>query len=130
MYMKDVLSKCKERGYEITKMGLYIAGKKHGFILKNSEKHLLEFDKDKFLEWLEKAIEKVPSGWLTVKQISERFGISLSQAYILIKDENSGARAIGSGAGVIYADPKRIEQVIENRKNSHKEQWGEENGTD
>ena len=130
MHIKDVINKCKERGYEITKMGLYTAGKKYGFISKADNERSLEFDKDKFLEWLEKATEKVPLGWLTVKQISEHFGVSVSQAYILIKDENSGARAIGSGAGVIYADPKRIEQVIEKRKNSHKEQWGEENGTD
>lgn len=129
MYMKDVVNKCKERGYEITKMGLYNAGKKYGFISKVNDKHSLEFDKDKFLEWLDKATEEIPAGWLSVKQIADKFGISIAQAYILVKDENSGARAIGSGAGVIYVDPKRIEQIIKKRENSHKEQWGEENGT-
>lgn len=129
MYVKDVINKCKERGYEITKMGLYTAGKKYGFISKADNKHSLEFNKDKFLEWLDKATEEIPAGWLSVKQIAEKFEISITQAYLLVKDENSGARTIGSGVGVIYVDPKRIEQIIKKRQDSHKENWGDENGT-
>lgn len=129
MYVKDVIKKCKERGYEITKMGLYTAGKKYGFISKADNKRSLEFNKDKFLEWLDKATEEIPAGWLSVKQIAEKFGISIAQAYLLVKDENSGARTIGSGVGVIYVDPKRIEQIIKKRQDSHKENWGDENGT-
>lgn len=129
MYVKDVINKCKERGYEITKMGLYTAGKKYGFISKADNKRSLEFDKDKFLEWLDKATEEIPAGWLSVKQIAEKFEISIAQAYFLVKDENSGARTIGSGVGVIYVDPKRIEQIIKKRQDSHKENWGDENGT-
>lgn len=129
MYVKDVINKCKERGYEITKMGLYTAGKKYGFVSKADNERSLEFDKDKFLEWLDKATEEIPAGWLSVKQIAEKFGISIAQAYLLVKDENSGARTIGSGVGVIYVDPKRIEQIIKKRQDSHKEKWGDENGT-
>ena len=129
MYVKDVIKKCKERGYEITKMGLYTAGKKYGFISKADNKRSLEFNKDKFLEWLDKATEEIPAGWLSVKQIAEKFGISIAQAYLLVKDENSGARTIGSGVGVIYVDPKRIEQIIKKRQDSHKENWVDENGT-
>lgn len=129
MYMKDVINKCKERGYEITKMGLYTAGKKYGFIFKVNNERSLEFDKDKFLKWLDKATEEIPAGWLSVKQIAEKFGISIAQAYRLVKEDNSGARTIGSGVGVIYVDPKRIEQIIKKRQDSHKENWGDENGT-
>ena len=129
MHIVDVVNKCKERGYEITKMGLYKAGEKYGFISKGDNKHSLEFDKDKFLKWLDKATEEIPEGWLSVKQLSEKFGISVAQVYILIKDEDSGARAIGSGAGVLYADPKRIEAVIKKREDNHKEKWGDEDGT-
>ncbi len=129
MHIKDVINKCKERGYEITKMGLYTAGKKYGFISKADNERSLEFNKDKFLEWLDKATEEIPAGWLSVKQIAEKFGISIAQAYLLVKDENSGARTIGSGVGVIYVDPKRIEQIIKKRQDSHKENWGDENGT-
>lgn len=110
-------------------MGLYTAGKKYGFIFKADNERSLEFDKDKFLEWLDKATEEIPAGWLSVKQIAEKFGISIAQAYLLVKDENSGARTIGSGVGVIYVDPKRIEQIIKKRQDSHKENWGDENGT-
>ena len=125
MCINDVLSKCKEKGYSISKEGLYKAGKKYGFIKKIDGKHHLEFDKEKFLSWLDKAVEEVPNGWMTVKELSEKFNVSLAQAYILIKDEESGARFFGSGAGVLYADPERIEKIIQKRENSHKVMWEE-----
>lgn len=130
MHIVDVVNKCKERGYEITKMGLYKAGEKYGFISKVDNRHSLEFDKDKFLKWLDKATEEIPEGWLSVKQLSEELKISIAQVYILIKDKDSGARAIGSGTGVLYADPKRIKAVIKKREDNHKEKWGDEDGTD
>lgn len=125
MCINDVLSKCKEKGYSISKEGLYKAGKKYGFIKKIDGKHHLEFDKEKFLSWLDKAVEEVPNGWMTVKELSEKFSVSLAQAYILIKDEESGARFFGSGTGVLYADPERIEKIIQKRENSHKVMWEE-----
>lgn len=123
MYLKDVLNKCKEEGYPVTSAGLYWAGKKFGFLKKNEGCRNLEFDKVKFFEWLKKAKEEIPEGWVPLAQLPKLFNISLSKAYILSKDKNSGARSFGSGVGVIYVDPKRIEDVIKQREESHKEKW-------
>lgn len=123
MCINDVIRKCEEKGYHISKQGLYTAGEKYGFVKRVEGKHSLDFDKDRFLKWLDGAVEEVPEGWLTVKELAEKFEVSVSQVYILIKDKDSGARTFGSGAGVLYADPKRIEEVIQNRKNKHKVIW-------
>lgn len=99
-------------------MGLYISGKKYGFIYENEKTKTKEFDKEKFLKWIELTKEKAPENWLTVKQLSEKMNISISQAYILIKDEDSGVRTFGTN-GVMYVDPSRIEKIIAKRGNRY-----------
>ena len=123
MYLKDVLNRCREEGYPITASGLYYAGKKFNFIVKREGNRNLEFDKEAFFKWLNKAKEEIPEGWLPLCEIAKLFKISLSQAYILAKDKNSGARGFGAGEGVIYVDPKRIKEIIKQREDSHKEKW-------
>lgn len=125
MHLKDVLNKCKEEGYPITAGGLYFSGKKYGFLVKEEGSRNLVFDKTKFYEWLNKAKCEAPKGWLTVKEISEKFNISVSQAYILIKDPDSGAKSFGPGPGVLYANIGKIKSVIRKRERNHQENWDE-----
>lgn len=129
MYMNDVIRKCEEKGYKITKQGIYLAGKKYGFLTRPDEQHSWDFNQEKFLEWLDKAIEEIPDGWLTLNEASKVLNISLAQMYILVKDENSGVKYFGAGKGVMYVDPKRIEKIIEERKGKHEYDWGDKNGT-
>ena len=124
MCLVDILKKCEEEGYPIGRMGLYIAGKREGFLSKKEGQFTYDFDKEKFLKWLHKAKEKAPEGWVTVKDLCSIFNISLAQAYVLIKDEKSGAKNFGSGKGVLYVEPKRIEEIIKERKGRHKINWG------
>lgn len=125
MFLKDVLNKCKEEGYSVTSSGLYYAGEKYGFLIKKEGNRNLEFDKEKFLEWLAKAKQEIPEGWVSINELHNILGISLSQAYILSKDEDSGAKTFGAGPGVIYVDPERIKAIIKQRENDHKEKWEE-----
>lgn len=129
MYMNDVLRKCEEKGYKITKQGLYVAGEKYGFLTKPDGQHPWDFDQKKFLEWLDKATEEIPKGWVTLNEASKILNVSLPQMYILVKDKNSGVRYFGAGKGVMYVDPKRIEEVIKNRNSKHQYMWEDENGT-
>lgn len=129
MHMNDVIRKCEEKGYKITKQGIYLAGKKYGFLTRPDEQHSWDFNQEKFLEWLNKAIEEIPDGWLTLNEASKVLNISLAQIYILVKDENAGVKYFGAGKGVMYVDPKRIEKIIKERKAKHEYDWGDENGT-
>ena len=121
MFQKDVLNKCKEEGYPITASGLYRAGHKYGFIIKREGKKRVKLDKVKFLEWLSKATEQIPKGWMTLNDLHKELNVSLSEVYVLIKDPESNIKRIGTGRGIIYADPKQIKKIIEKRKNSRKE---------
>lgn len=123
MHLKDVLNKCKENSYPVTASGLYFSGLKYGFLKRKEGNRNLEFDKEKFFEWLNKATEQIPEGWLPLSKLPEKLGISLSQAYILSRDEDSGAKTFGAGKGVLYVDPKRIERIIREREENHKEKW-------
>ena len=123
MFLKSVLDKCKEEGYPITSTGLYYSGKKYGFLKKNNKSRRLDFDKDKFYTWLNKAKQEIPRGWVSINEMSKRLGISLSQAYILSKDKDSGAKCFGAGPGVLYVELERIKTIIEQRNESRKEKW-------
>ena len=120
MHIKDVLNKCEELGLRISKSGLYQIGYKKGFIKKVDGR--VDFDKDKFFEWVEKHNEKVPDGYLTLNQLHDELNVSLPYIYKLIKDKDSGVIKAGA-KGVMYADPKRIKAIIKKREDSHKENW-------
>ncbi len=123
MFLKDVLNKCKEEGYPVTASGLYFSGKKYGFLIKKEGCRNFDFDKEKFFEWLRKAKEEIPENWVSLNQLHKDLNISLSQAYILSKDPESGAKSFGAGVGVVYVDPERIKQIIRKREDEHKEKW-------
>lgn len=126
IYINDVLRKCEEKGHPMTRMGIYTAGKREGFIIeKDGEK---ELDVGKFNKWLEKAIEEIPEGYLSAKQIIENYGVSQSEAYFILNDPDSESKKFGSH-GVLYAKQENIEIVITKRGNKHKYDWeGKENG--
>ena len=117
------MNKCEVEGYPVTSSGLYYAGEKYGFLIKKEGNRSLEFDKDKFFDWLKKAKQEIPEGWVSLNELHIKLNISLSQAYILSKDPASGAKAFGAGPGVIYVDPERIKAIIKQRENDHKEKW-------
>lgn len=120
MFQKDVLNKCKEEGYPITASGLYRAGYKYGFIVKKEGKKRVTLNKTKFLKWLSEAKERAPEGWMTLNDLHKELGVSLSEVYVLIKDPESNVKRIGTGRGIIYADPNQIKKIIEKRKSSRK----------
>ena len=122
IYINDVVKRCKEKGYEITRQGIYLAGKKEGFIHKGSNGY--ELDMDKFNEWLEKAIQEIPEGYFSAKQIVEKYGVSQVEAYFILNDPDCESEKIGAH-GVLYAKQERIESVIKKRGNKHKYNWEE-----
>ena len=123
MFLKDVLNKCKEKGYPVSASGLYFSGRKYGFLKRKEGSRNLDFDEAGFFEWLHKATEKIPEGWLPLSEVAKELGISLSQIYILIKDEDSKVRSFGAGKGVLYVEPERIKRIIRKREENHKEKW-------
>jgi hypothetical protein len=123
----DALKKCEDENYPITRMGLYIAGQKNGFLTKQEGMRNFEFDKDKFLEWLKKAKEQIPEDYISVKQLSTDYGINMNYSYDMAKEllEKEKARYIGSGKGVLYVDRKAVEELIAENKQKSIINWEE-----
>lgn len=123
----DALNKCKEENYPITRMGLYVAGQKNGFLVKHEGMRNFEFNKEKFIEWLKKAKEEIPENYISVKELSTQYEMNMNYSYNLAKEllEEGKARYIGSGKGVLYVDRKAVEDAIEKRKQELVINWEE-----
>lgn len=123
MYQKDVLNKCKELGHPVTANALYVAGRKYGFLKKKDGVKSLEFDKEKFLEWIDGATQEVPEGYVRVCDFAKSKNKCLATIYSLIKDDENSYVRIGVGKGVIYVNKERVEELIRKREEQHKESW-------
>lgn len=123
----DALEKCKQEGYPITRMGLYLAGQKYGFLIKQQGLRNFEFNKEKFLEWLKKAKEEIPENYISVKQLSTQYNINMTYSYDLAKEllKQEKAKYIGSGKGILYVDRKAVEEYIETSQKQFIIDWGD-----
>ena len=112
IYINDLIEKCSKEGITITKMGLYIAGEKEGFIFKD-EKGKYDLDKDKFIYWLDKHKEKAPEGWVNIVELSEMLNKPVSSCYNFIKQNEIEVKRIGI-RNVMYVERKAVEELIKN----------------
>ena len=127
IFINDVVQRCKEKGYKITRQGIYLAGKREGFIYENDSGKQL--DLEKFDKWLEKATEQVPDNYLSAKDIVKKYHVSQVFAYTVLKDSDCVCKNFGY-KGIIYGEEKSVEDVITKYRNKHKYNWeGKENGT-
>lgn len=128
VYINDLLKRCEERGYKISRYGLYLAGYRLGFIYKDEaeEKHL---NKEKFEAWLDTIMKEAPEGYLSAKMIVSKYGVSLCEAYSVLNDEECNVVRVG-GYGVMYGEPKSVEKVVRKRGKSHKYDWKGKDGND
>ena len=120
VYINDILRFCEEKGRKVTKAGIYNAGKTKGFIYKKNGEY--QFDKGKFMAWLEKTNEKIPADYLSVKQLVEKYKISQSKAYVILKNYSCVTRKIGVRS-VLYVEQKSFESAIEKHSGKHKYNW-------
>ena len=125
MKMMQVVQYCKEHGYPITAPAIYQAGKKYGFISKVEGKYHLKFNKDKFLEWFNHSKEKVPEGYISIKNCSEIFHLSKPTCYTIAKDIMVKTVRRGAGKGILYVNKKSFGEFINIRKFGTEEVFGE-----
>lgn len=133
VYINDLAKRCKEKGYPMSNFGIYLAGKKNGFLYKNSDDEW-ELDKEKFSEWLEKCNEEIPEGYLSAKQIVEEFKISLASAYSVLNNSECETKKFGFRR-LLCGERESIKRIIEQcgkcgKSKKHKYDWGDEDGND
>lgn len=121
----DVLDKCRKEGYPMTRQGLYFAGEKYGFFTKKEGEKNLEFNKEKFIQWLARKKESVPINYIPVKQLSNEYNVNMNYAYNIANEllEEGKARYIGSGKGILYVDRNAVEEYIKTSKEQSIINW-------
>lgn len=125
MQIKNILEKCAEHGHPMTRMGIYVAGKKYGFINKKEGSFYYDFDKDKFIEWLSAADKIIPEHYLKVKELSEKYKIDVGKVYRLIYKFKIKTQNYGIGKGHIYVNEIEFENAIKEYKSEHTIDWGD-----
>lgn len=115
LHITEMLEKCEAEGVKVSRVYLYVAGQKHGFIKRNKDGSL-ELLREPFLKWIEKYKEKVPEGWLNIVQCAEKLGVSPSQVYMITSANPSIVKRFGT-RGVMYVQPDRVAEIIKQNKN-------------
>lgn len=121
MKFKQVLERCQNKGLNISRMGLYEAGIKNGFIERNIDRNI--FHQEKFEKWLEKKLEKVPEGYCSFKECSKKLGIPLNTIYYLFKESDLKAIEIGIKK-VKCVKIEEFREFIRIRKHGSEEKYG------
>lgn len=123
MKLNEILKRCSDSNHPITKQGLYFSGKKYGFYFKDKNGNYV-FNEDKFQEYLNSANEKIPDGFLTMKQASLKFGKCVSSIWLYVNKYNIEIKNFGVGIGVKYINERQLEEFIRNNRNSGEEKNG------
>lgn len=123
MYINDVLRYCREHGKPMSRVGIYDAGKKNGFIFKVEGQYQYVFDTEKFLKWFKSSFEEIPEGYISVKELKTKYGISMNRAYTIANNPKAMMRRIGSGKGIMYVNEREAEKLIAEYRNSRSYNW-------
>ena len=131
MYFNDVLRYCVLHGIKLSRQALYNAGKKHGFMIKNEETNRYDFDQEGFLKWLNsdggkaKRYSIPPDGYITVREVRERYNLPLNYAYTVCKSEEAGGVYVGEGkTGTLYVDEGKVAGIIAKGRSKPGYDWG------
>ena len=122
MKFNQVLERCKEKGINISREGLYLAGLKYGFIERDMGRINI-FHKEKFEEWCMKKLEPIPEGYYTISECSKKLNKPLNTVYFLVKAGNLKTKKMGS-KGVKYVKLEELEEYIRIRKHGSKGEYG------
>ena len=113
MNQKDLVNKCKERGFNVTSPLIYRQGKKHGFLIRNDNdgRDRYDVDEKKFNEWLDNLI--VSDEYLPVGESARKNNIPYSGLKYQLKKDNCEMKKMGIvKGGLLYAKRTDIERAI------------------
>ena len=114
MNQKEIIAKCKEKGFDVTSPLIYRQGKIHGFLVRNNNKdgrERYDFDEKKFQEWLDNF--EVSDDFVPVGQSAREHNIPyMGLKYQLLKD-NCEIKKLGIvKGGLLYARREDVERIV------------------
>lgn len=117
MKMEQIILKCAQAGIYFSRRAIYDAGEKYGFTIKKENQTALEFDEEKFNEWLKLVTDKIPEGFQTMKECSKSLNLSVVTIWKYCKEHPEiETKKVGSKKGVTYVNIDQIRKIIKLRK--------------
>lgn len=113
MNQKDMIAKCKEKGFDVTSPLIYRQGKVYGFLVRNGKdgRERYDVDEKKFYEWLDNFI--VDDNYLPVGETAREYNIPYSGLKYQLKKNNCEMKKMGIvKGGLLYAKRTDIERVV------------------
>ena len=113
MNQKEMLEKCKEKGFNVTTPLLYRQGKIHGFLIRNGKdgRERYDVDEKKFNKWLSNLT--VNDNYLPVGETARQYNIPYSGLKYQLQKNNCEMKKMGIvKGGLLYAKRTDIERVI------------------
>jgi hypothetical protein len=113
MNQKDMVAKCKERGFDVTSPLIYRQGKIHGFLIRNGKdgRERYDVDEKKFYTWLDNLT--VSDDYLPVGETARKHNIPYSGLKYQLKKDNCEMKKMGIvKGGLLYAKRTDIERAV------------------
>ena len=113
MNQKEMLEKCKEKGFNVTTPLLYRQGKIHGFLIRNGKdgRERYDVDEKKFNKWLSNLT--VSDDYLPVGESARQNGIPYSGLKYQLQKNNCEMKKMGIvKGGLLYAKRTDIERAV------------------
>lgn len=113
MNQKEMLEKCKEKGFDVTAPLLYRQGKINGFLIRNGNdgRERYDVDEKKFNKWLDNLT--VSDDYLPVGETARKHNIPYSGLKYQLQKENCEMKKMGIvKGGLLYAKRTDIERAV------------------
>lgn len=113
MNQKDMVAKCKERGFDVTSPLIYRQGKIHGFLIRNGKdgRERYDVDEKKFYTWLDNLT--VSDDYLPVGETARKHKIPYSGLKYQLQKNNCEMKKMGIvKGGLLYAKRTDIERAV------------------
>lgn len=112
MKQSEILSMCKSKGINCTYMTIYRIGIKEGFYIKGNSKGNC-FDKDKFIEWLDKVSKPLPKGCMYLNDAVKVYNVNYSVLSYNLRQNGVAIEKHGyERGGYYYAKKSDIEHIV------------------
>ena len=113
MNQKEMIVKCKERGFDVTSPLIYRQGKIHGFLIRNGKdgRERYDVDEKKFYTWLDNLT--VSDDYLPVGETARKHNIPYSGLKYQLQKSNCEMKKMGIvKGGLLYAKRTDIERAV------------------
>ena len=113
MNQKEMIAKCKERGFDVTSPLIYRQGKIHGFLIRNGKdgRERYDVDEKKFYTWLDNLT--VSDDYLPVGETARKHNIPYSGLKYQLQKNNCEMKKMGIvKGGLLYAKRTDIERAV------------------